>query len=311
MISVIIPLFNKEATILRAVDSILNQTFDDYEIIIVNDGSTDGSVDKLRQIESERIRLIEQKNAGVSAARNKGIEYAKGEFVAFLDADDQWDPDYLQQQMQMVENYPECHMFGTNYRFVDSKGTFSSTLINNIPFEGTTGVLSNYFEVASTSHVPVWTSAVVIRTSTLKEIGCFPAGIKSGEDLLTWARIAVRYPVAYCVVPKASYTLGDGYDFKNEPPRRQDSGDPVGLELKNLYNQFRYSKRSRGMKKYLSHWHKMRASVAIRYGEKIETLKESFRSLRYNPMNFKVIPFIILSFCPSALRKRIISSKSN
>ena len=310
MISVIIPLYNKEKTIGAAVNSILAQTYDDYEIIIVNDGSTDSSLEIVRQIGNDKIRLFNQNNSGVSVARNTGIENAKGEFIAFLDADDRWDADYLEQQMQLVSDYPECHMFGTNYRFVDSRGQVTTTQINNIPFSGSTGILSNYFIVASTSHVPVWTSAVMIRTETIRKLGCFQPGIKSGEDLLTWAKIAVRYPVAYCIIPKATYSLGDGYDLKNEPPRRQDAGDPVGIELKKIYYAYRYSANGKGLGQYLSHWHRMRASVAVRYGERFETIYESLKALSYNPLNHNVLPFIILALCPESLRKKIIRLKS-
>ena len=91
MISVVIPLYNKEKYIKRAIESVLNQTFQKFEIIVVNDGSTDKSAEIVQNIKDPRIRLINQKNAGVSAARNRGIQEAKYEYIAFLDADDFWE----------------------------------------------------------------------------------------------------------------------------------------------------------------------------------------------------------------------------
>ena len=302
MISVIIPLYNKETGIATALRSVLTQTYQDFEIIIVDDGSTDGSVAIVETFNDQRIRLIRQQNAGVSAARNKGIAEAKGEYVAFLDADDEWLPEFLAEIRTLQQEYPECKAQATNYIFC-SNGVLSQTILNKIPFQGERGVLSNYFEVASCSHPPVWTGAVCIERKLLQEIGGFPIGIKSGEDLLTWARIAVRTQWTYSLKAFAQYNLGEGYDKKNLPPRRQDAGDPVGKGLLDLYITH---KNITGFRRYLSHWHKMRASVAIRYGERKETLKEVAYSLKYNPFNYKVILFGILALLPDCIAKKII-----
>ena len=103
MISVVIPLYNKEKQVKQTLRKVLEQTFSDYEIIIVNDGSTDSSAEIAREFEDHRIKVIDQENAGVSAARNRGIKEAKGNFIAFLDADDEWDKDYLAQIHKPME----------------------------------------------------------------------------------------------------------------------------------------------------------------------------------------------------------------
>ena len=106
MISVIIPLYNKEKQIAKTLQTVLNQTYQNFEIVIVNDGSTDRSVDEVKKFLNSRIRLINQKNGGVSAARNRGIKEAKGEYLAFLDADDIWQNNYLQTQIDLICKYP-------------------------------------------------------------------------------------------------------------------------------------------------------------------------------------------------------------
>ena len=113
MISVVIPLYNKEKQVKQTLRKVLEQTFSDYEIIIVNDGSTDSSAEIAREFEDHRIKVIDQENAGVSAARNRGIKEAKGNFIAFLDADDEWDKDYLAAQHQLTIDYPQCDVFAT------------------------------------------------------------------------------------------------------------------------------------------------------------------------------------------------------
>ena len=303
LVSIIIPLYNKADQIAHTLECAHSQSFQDWEAIVVDDGSTDGSAEEVRKFADPRIRMVLQKNAGVSAARNRGVAEARGEYVAFLDADDEWKPEYLTAMMELARQYPECAVLGSNYEFRNPDGEVSQTILNRLPFKGKCGVLTNYFEVASCSHPPLWTSAVIVRTIAIREIGGFPTGIRSGEDLLTWVRLVLRNKVAYSMQPLAIYNLGEGYDRKNRPPRRQDAGDPVGKELKALYYK---NPNVPGFRKYLSLWHKMRASVAIRYDENWETISESFKSLKFNPANFKVMPFIVLALMPKPLRHYVI-----
>ena len=300
MISIIIPLYNKEQSIVTTLQTVLKQSYQDFEIVIVNDGSTDHSVEEVKRILDPRIRLIHQSNAGVSAARNRGIEEARGEYIAFLDADDEWKPDYLKTQYELTLKYPECSVFACNYEFKDTQGKVTPTIIRKLPFKDEDGILSNYFEIASCSHPPLWTSAVIVKKSAIQSIGGFPVGIKSGEDLLTWARLACKYSIAYTQKSQAIYNLGEGYNNKNLPPRKQDKGDPVGKGLVELYKKYPHTC---GMRKYISHWHKMRASVAIRYGDKLETMYEIIKGLYYNPFNYKLLPFILLVTIPLSVQQ--------
>ena len=118
MISVVIPLYNKEHQIAETLRSVLEQTFQDFEVVIVDDGSTDKSSEEALKIRDPRIRFVRQENAGVSAARNRGIEEARFDLIAFLDADDRWKPEYLQTQYDLFQKYPQCGVFACNYEFV-------------------------------------------------------------------------------------------------------------------------------------------------------------------------------------------------
>lgn len=303
MISVVIPLYNKEKQIAHTLQSVFNQTFQNFEVVIVDDGSTDGSVAEVEKLSDSRIRLIHQKNAGVAAARNRGIEEAKGNLIAFLDADDEWKPEYLATQYHLSQKYPDCNVFACNYEFRNIEGKVTQTIIRKLPFTGEDGILSNYFEAASCSHPPLWTSSIVVKKQAIQAIGGFPVGIRSGEDLLTWARLAVNGQIAYSKKVEAIYDLGEGYVLTNLPPRRQDIGDPVGKELVKLLSVY---PEKMALKRYISHWHKMRASVAIRYGEKLETMTEVLISLYYYPFNTKVLLFFILALMPKNIRIGII-----
>ena len=297
MISVVIPLYNKATSIASTLECVRSQSFTDWDAVVVDDGSTDGSGDIVNAINDSRIRLIRQQNAGVSAARNRGIQEAKSEYIAFLDADDEWKPDYLISQYELTQKYSECDVFAVNYDFQDTKGKKTPAIINKLPFSGIDGVLSNYFEVASCSHPPMWTSAVMVRKSTLQSIGGFPLGIKSGEDLLTWARLACQYKIAYCKTPLAIFNV-EGYNTKEKPKRIPAAVDVVGQELKKLYKTY-YEP---GLKQYVGLWHKMRSSIYMRLRMRDKSIKEAIYGLKYSPTNIKLYAFIILNLLPKKIQ---------
>lgn len=296
MISVVIPLYNKEKQIANTLQTVLSQTYQDFEIVIVNDGSTDNSVVEVEKVQDSRIRIIHQKNTGVSAARNRGIEEAKYDLIAFLDGDDEWKPEYLETQYNLFLKYPECSVFAVNYEFRDSRSNIIPTKINKLPFIGENGILSNYFEVASCSNPPLWTSAVIVKKEAIKRIGGFPVGIKSGEDLLTWARLAINNKIAYS---KRSLAL---YNIFYSPKRLPEKNDFVARELK-LLSFYKI----KGIKSYISNWHKNRAYMFMFFGLKIQCINESFLSLRYNINNYKVLFYIILSFFPQKIKLTILN----
>ena len=302
MISVIIPLYNKAGSIAQALDSVMAQECQDFEVIVVDDGSTDAGAAVVENYGDARIRLVRQENAGVSAARNKGIEAARGEYAAFLDADDVWMPGFLGEIAALQREFPQCRAQATNYVF-NSNGVKSPTILRKIPFSGERGVLANYFEVASCSHPPVWTSAVCIERALLQEIGGFPVGIKSGEDLLTWARVAVRTDWAYSMREMAQYNIEQVY-VREKPKRMHDKVDVVGEGLLALLKMIPSSKKKE-LKRYISHWFKMRTSVCLCVGDIIDTWCYGIKSLRQNIFNYKVVVMMLLVLLPSNVQRLV------
>ena len=192
--SVVIPLYNKAHYIEATIRSVLNQTCTDYEVVVVDDGSTDDSLMLARRYESDRVRVISQENQGVSVARNTGIEHARGKFIAFLDADDQWQADYLATIQGLTNRYPESDIFVTAYA-VDLGG---GKVHYSTRLEPETGILPSYWLTLAKGYDFVWTSATVIRRNTLLRAGLFRPGEKIGQDLDMWARVARINPkVAY------------------------------------------------------------------------------------------------------------------
>lgn len=294
MISVVIPLYNKEQSIASTLQSVLKQTYQDFEIVIVNDGSTDHSVEKVAKVTDPRIRLIHQKNAGVSAARNRGIEEAGGEYIAFLDADDEWKSNYLKIQYKLTQKYPECCVFACNYEFKDTQGKVTPTIIRKLPFKGEDGILSNYFEVSSCSHPPICSISIMVKKNAIQSIGGFPIGIKSGEDLLTWARLACRYSIAFYTIPLATFIFDEQHFNEDQRKRMPEEIDYVGSELAKLYERHRHVI---GLKSYIGLWHKMRARIFMSKHNRKKALYECIYALRYS-ITIKIIIFLVLSLMP-------------
>lgn len=305
MISIVIPLYNKEHQIANTLQSVFAQTYTDYEIVIVNDGSTDKSAEVVEKINDPRIRLIQQQNAGVSAARNKGIEESRGEYIALLDADDEWKPNFLATINNLVNRYPDCDMFATSYEFKDQNGFVTRPNINKIPFNGNEGLLTNYFEISSCSTPPICSSAVVFSKSAIVSIGLFPVGVRLGEDLITWARLACKYKIAYSTEHLAIYVFASQAG-RVVPKKQPNKEDYVGNAFKELVKNYDlpYLKNTAAL------WHKMRmvtfVQLQMRKGARheFEIIKSYIRPTK------KDIFWYIMSFMPISVVQFILKSKS-
>lgn len=307
MISVVIPLYNKEKQIANTLNTVLNQTFQKFEIIIVNDGSTDKSIEEVNKIKDSRIRIINQKNAGVSAARNRGIEEAKYDLIAFLDADDEWKPEYLETQYNLYNKYPECSVFATNYEFKDVNGKVTNTIIRKLPFDGNDGILNNYFEVASCSHPPICSITIAVKKNAIKAIGGFPVGIKSGEDLLTWAKLAVKNKIAYSKRIMASFISTNSDTDKPKAEQRYDDRDPVLKGLLNIY--LIYGNKIAGLKDYIKRWYKIQCVILLEIGFNKQMREKSIDAIKFGGSIKTFCPLVILSCFPSKISKLIFKIK--
>lgn len=294
MISVVIPLYNKVEQVVQTLRSVLAQTFQEFEVVIVDDGSTDGSVKKVRSVQDGRIRIIGQQNAGVAAARNRGIAEARYDFIAFLDADDEWKPTYLETQYNLAQKYKDCDVYACNYEFRNAAGKVTPTILHKLPFDSEDGVLSNYFEVACCSHPPLWTSAVMVRKSAIQAVGGFPVGIKSGEDLLTWARLAISYKIAFNKKTLAVFIFDIQLFNEDQNKRMPEVKDVVGTELRKLYKS---NSQISGLKEYNALWHKMRARIFINKKNRYAALSECIIAMCYH-INVKIIVFLLLALLP-------------
>ena len=205
--SVLIPLYNKSSYVTKAIDSVLSQTYADYELVIMDDGSKDDSFDVASKAIEGRTncQIHRQQNAGVSMARNNAVSLSQGDYLCFLDADDWWDPNFLSEMSRLIDACPEAGIYGTGYTIVDE--TRNRTRVAPVGVEpGFEEGYINYCQVyAKTLAMPLWTGAVCIPRAIYDEMQGFPKGIKLGEDFLLWIKIALKYKVAFLNKPLSFY----------------------------------------------------------------------------------------------------------
>jgi glycosyltransferase involved in cell wall biosynthesis len=190
MFSVVIPLFNKAAYIQRALDSVYAQACQPAEILVVNDGSTDGGDAIARAQADPRVRVIDQPNRGVSAARNAGLEGAAEPYVAFLDADDTWAPEFLARMQEAISAHPGAVLFAAGFATVEH-GQVKKTIAipPGVPGPSTARKV-DYFAVSTGGH-PLHMSTTVVETAAARRVGGFPEGVAFCEDHLFWAKLAL------------------------------------------------------------------------------------------------------------------------
>jgi glycosyltransferase involved in cell wall biosynthesis len=301
--SVVIPLYNKQGTVERAVRSVLAQTVQDFEIVVVNDGSTDDSPQVVARIEDSRIRLIHQANQGVSAARNRGIAEARHDLVAFLDADDEWIPTFLETITRLRSDCPDAGVFATAYLFSNEcRGTWAP-VFRGMPAGPWEGILADYFGVAAESDPPLWTSAVVVKKECILAVGCFPVGVTDGEDLLTWARLAANYTVAYA--NRACAVFWVPVCLEDRPGRNDYSEDVVGSGLRRLFDNVE-SDKQQGLRDYIFRWHKSTASILLELGQQDMARREIRQAFRYRCLSPKMWVYFLCSLLPSSLSRRCV-----
>lgn len=264
MISVLIPLYNKSQSIATTISSVLSQTYTEFEVIVVDDGSTDGSGDVVLTIDDDRIKYFKKENGGVSSARNYGIEKAQNELIALLDGDDLWEPTFLEEMLSLIEFTPDAALWGAGYAFqYMDNGDYDIpdlTLSQNF-----VGYIEDYWSIAK-DNILFTSSSVIINKNVIDAIGKYDEQLIRGEDVDLWFRIALHYPVAFLNKPLAIYRL--------QAENRSD----VGVAESNkclIWNLERFKKYELEMSKFkiaIDNWRMAHISNYLR-GESCEITK--------------------------------------
>ena len=234
-ISVIIPLYNKRESIARTIASVAAQSLAPHEIIVMNDGSTDGSDEIVRELAATnpKIKLLHQPNAGVSAARNRAIEAAEGEFVALLDGDDVWREGYIAEICRLIDRYPDCGAYATGFYIIDGDQIVKG---DTPQMEGPV----DFFK-ESQRHYVLIPSATTLNRALALQLGGFPEGMRMGEDQYLWTLIARKAKVCISPEPLIDYSRSaenrSAAIFQPEQSRYslEDLYDPTAEDLSNEY----------------------------------------------------------------------------
>ena len=215
-ITVVIPLYNKEAEIERAVRSVLGQRTLPHEVIVVDDGSTDRSAEIVARIDHPLIRLIRQQNRGVSAARNRGMEEASTPWVALLDGDDTWREGYLEEICRLAERYPDCGAYATGFDILNGE---ELTPANCPTSEG----VVDFFREAMRRYILIPSTTTLNREVALS-LGGFPEGMRMGEDQYLWTRLNRTAQTAFSPKREVIYS------------RRRNAlyGERIEIDLNNI-----------------------------------------------------------------------------
>ena len=191
-ISVIIPAYNAEKWVSETIKSVQQQTFSDWEIIVIDDGSSDGTLETLRGIVDERLKVFPYEHGGVSVARNRGLAYSSGEFIAFLDADDLWTPDMLELHLAALQKHPEADVAYCWFYMIDEDGNFLSAY-PQVFWEG------NVFPQLL-DKIFIACGSIVIRQQAIESVGGFDPRLRHFEDWDYWLRLALHS--RFVLVPK-------------------------------------------------------------------------------------------------------------
>ena len=263
-ISVIIPLFNKGFIISETLQSVLVQTFTDFEIVIVNDGSTDNGFEVVSKFSDNRINLFQQENKGAAAARNLGIEKATGELIAFLDADDYWFPNHLEEIFKLYTDFPNCGMYGSRYLIKISKKKTIKTTYSPSVSNDFRGILPDFFKASKAYRVGL-TSAIAIPKRVLQNNFLFNLEISSGQDLELYTKIAIEKSVAIT----NSFTVEYNFSLDN-----QLSKTPISQKKLMFFEQFHaFESNNESLKKFLDFY---RLEYALQFRIAGNTEKSNF-----------------------------------
>jgi len=196
LLSVIIPLYNKGPYVKRALQSIFNQSIQDFEIIVVEGGSTDNGPEVVRAFNDPRLLVIHQVGKGVSAARNEGVQVAESEFIAFLDADDEWMPDFIETIVRLKDTNPDAGAYFAAVKEIGSNNDERSHTYSCVPVEGWEGPIPNYFQALVNGDPLYYPSSLALCKSVFLDNGGFTTGAAWGEDQDLCGRIALRNSIA-------------------------------------------------------------------------------------------------------------------
>jgi glycosyltransferase involved in cell wall biosynthesis len=307
-ISVIIPTYNRANLVVNAIESALEQTYAPHEVVVVDDGSTDGTWEVLKKKFGDQIRYCWGENSGPSAARNRGIAEARGEWIAFLDSDDLWMPDKLDRQVKALEKYPDCGVCFTNAKFVNSTALDTTVFEHDgKKFEGETGMLRDTLRHVANPPTGVWNPTMLIWSDILKQLGGFDLNLSLCEDDELIFRLGTVTKFCYVNLPLASF---DRKAERHIGVSRQWHDSDYCLRQ----HQYRFEKRAqmssgfpvdvqKSVRASLRSVHSRWANWYLQQGDVVNALLSARRGLHYGCSVPLLLKYLLIATAPGTTKK--------
>lgn len=288
-IAVIIPVYNNSFSIATTLSSALQQSFTDFEVIIISDGSTDQSLKIIEQFTDHRIFVYTQENKGVSAARNFGIEKATAPYIAFLDADDFWFPNHLEELNRLIQDFPDCGMYCNRYKIKTTEKHFQQTSFRGIDYNFR-GIVENYFFSSKPFRI-AFTSALLIPKKVLTQFNGFNENCSNGEDVELWSQIGLQFPVVVSNKVTAIYT------FSNPNSLSKQQIDPKKIMS---FERFENQEQQNSQLKEFMDLYRFFYAIQLKAAGKLKDAKVLFDKI--SPVNITFINRFLFSLPSFALK---------
>jgi len=295
LISIIIPTYNRVDLISKAIESVFKQTYQNFEIIVVDDGSTDGTKEYMESVNYKKIKYIRIKNSGVSIARNKGIELSSGEYVAFLDSDDYWIPEKLEKQLLLFKSDRDLCMLYSNFCYVDNDGRENSEPALNLPKNNKI----DYTKVFLDGGCFPYPSTVMLKKKGLSGIKFFDKSLIQSEDLDFWLRISFDKKIRFIDENLAKIRIHSGNTTKS----RVDVW--LGVLRVIRKNSLVLKQKGFDLGMYYSKFYLMASRASLFEGNRFMAFIFCFKAFYYFPFDRNFLKGIIKIFLPiKYLKKR-------
>ncbi|MEY4764996.1 MAG: hypothetical protein RI907_1669 [Pseudomonadota bacterium] len=307
MLSIVIPLYNKGPDIQRAIASVLAQTHQDFELIVVDDGSKDDGPAQVRACTDPRVRLVQQPNGGVSSARNLGVAQAGGDYVCFLDADDHWAPEHLSRLVAVMNAHPGLSFYAAAFNFVDEHGAVQPLALTPA-LQGRCSRIEQFFEAAMACPPLVQTSAVMVRRATFQALGGFQVGLKAGEDILLWSRLAAQGPLGYSGFHTSNYSAPPlSAETRGTAVNLPPEVDVVGDHLLALTAE--RGQQLKGLRAYTALWFRGRAMLFLESARRRQALCDLRKAVvTEGRVQARDVVSVALMLLPLSLQRRALAA---
>jgi glycosyltransferase involved in cell wall biosynthesis len=285
--SVIIPLYNKEKYVLKTITSVLQQSFQNFDIVIVDDGSTDQSLAIVKSLNNDKITVIQQENQGASIARNTAIAASNGSYIATLDADDIWDKNHLLELKKCIDTCPEAVLFCTNYNIKRHDGFITKSKFN-FEYDNSCLIINDFFKANIINFIPT-SSSVAFKKQDFLKVNGYNTKLRTGQDIDLWIKFGLIGKIAFNPKITMLYNFFDQSSLSN-----RDYNEDRYLLINNYKNE---AQNNASLKKYLDI---NRYALVIRYkllDQPIDAKKVK-QDIDFKNLNYKQK---VLVNCPSSI----------